>query len=199
MDQTPLGMISNMACAAETPGPRRVGLAIVVLFTLMLAGNASAVPHAPAVISGSAAITPLLMRFFCSSEPHECLPQPQSVIEWSGKLQNRLLRVNQDVNQAIVPLANPPDGWNVAPPEGDCNDYALTKRSRLIELGVPAGALHIAITDTPRGEAHAVLVVRTTAGDVVLDNLGNAIKSLPLSGYAIRTMSGPDPLQWITG
>lgn len=199
MITTSLDMISAMACDAAPLGPRRAGPALAVLAILLLAGNAAAVPHTPPMMSGSAALTPLLMRFFCNRDPHECLPQPRSVVEWSGRLQARLQRVNQEVNKTILPLANPPDGWDVGPQAGDCNDYALTKRSQLIELGVPAGALHIAITDTPHGQAHAVLVVRTTAGDVVLDNLGNALKSLPLSGYAIRSMSSPDPLQWIIG
>jgi predicted transglutaminase-like cysteine proteinase len=54
---------------------------------------------------------------------------------------------------------------------GDCEDYALEKRRRLIAAGVPAQALSMAVAVTARGETHAVLVVAFESGDWVLDNL----------------------------
>ncbi|WP_246263421.1 transglutaminase-like cysteine peptidase [Caulobacter soli] len=54
---------------------------------------------------------------------------------------------------------------------GDCEDYALEKRRRLIAAGVPAEALSMAVAVTARGETHAVLVVSFESGDWVLDNL----------------------------
>lgn len=54
---------------------------------------------------------------------------------------------------------------------GDCEDYALEKRRRLIEAGVPASALSMAVAVTARGESHAVLLVAFEQGDWVLDNL----------------------------
>lgn len=54
---------------------------------------------------------------------------------------------------------------------GDCEDYALEKRRRLIAKGVPAEALSMAVAVTARGETHAVLVVSFESGDWVLDNL----------------------------
>lgn len=54
---------------------------------------------------------------------------------------------------------------------GDCEDYALEKRRRLVAAGVPASALSMAVAVTARGEVHAVLVVRFQSGDWVLDNL----------------------------
>lgn len=54
---------------------------------------------------------------------------------------------------------------------GDCEDYALEKRRRLIAAGVPAEAMSMAVAVTARGETHAVLVVSFQSGDWVLDNL----------------------------
>ncbi len=54
---------------------------------------------------------------------------------------------------------------------GDCEDYALEKRRRLIAAGVPASAMSMAVAVTARGETHAVLVVSFQSGDWVLDNL----------------------------
>lgn len=54
---------------------------------------------------------------------------------------------------------------------GDCEDYALEKRRRLIAAGVPAQALSMAVVVTARGESHAVLIASVENGDIVLDNL----------------------------
>lgn len=54
---------------------------------------------------------------------------------------------------------------------GDCEDFALEKRRRLIAAGVPESALSMAVAVTARGETHAVLVVSFESGDWVLDNL----------------------------
>jgi predicted transglutaminase-like cysteine proteinase len=55
---------------------------------------------------------------------------------------------------------------------GDCEDYAISKYFLLRELGVPAEAMRIAIVlDTARKLTHAVLIVQTERGPVVLDNV----------------------------
>jgi len=54
---------------------------------------------------------------------------------------------------------------------GDCEDYALEKRRRLIAAGVPESALSLAVAVTARGESHAVLMITLKSGDMVLDNL----------------------------
>jgi len=54
---------------------------------------------------------------------------------------------------------------------GDCEDYALEKRRRLIEAGVPAESLSMAVAVAARGSRRAVLVVSFESGDWVLDNL----------------------------
>ena len=53
----------------------------------------------------------------------------------------------------------------------DCVGYVRAKREALTQAGVPAGALSPAVVRTRGGVIHAVLLVRTTEGDYVLDNL----------------------------
>lgn len=53
----------------------------------------------------------------------------------------------------------------------DCVGYVRAKRETLTRLGYPAGALSPAVVKTRGGVIHAVLLVRTTEGDYVLDNL----------------------------
>jgi len=53
----------------------------------------------------------------------------------------------------------------------DCVGYVLAKREALIRAGIPANALSPAVVRTRGGVVHAVLIVTTTEGDQVLDNL----------------------------
>jgi len=95
------------------------------------------------------------------------------------------------------------DYWNdpilVRGVRGDCEDFALEKRRLLVEHGVPAGALSIAIVRTRLGEEHAVLVVTTNAGDFVLDNLTYGVRPWRRAGYTWISRQGPgDDLGWVS-
>ena len=89
-------------------------------------------------------------------------------------------RVNRDVNAAINPMVKAygsdiQDGWAISPVMGDCNDYAVTKRHELLQNGLPAQTLRLSVVKTASGIGHLVLVVVTTKGDLVLDNLTETI------------------------
>lgn len=146
-----------------------------------------------------AAITPINMQYFCKQNPSECRKTRDAKIELTDEMVNMLRQVNVSVNRAIRPRLNVPGGWKLNPAAGDCNDYVLSKRSQLIQMGVPAGALRFAVTKTRRGQPHAVLVVRSSSGDIVLDNLSSRVVTLQQSGYLIRSMSSADPLRWHAG
>ncbi len=80
---------------------------------------------------------------------------------------------------------------------GDCEDFALTKRDHLIAMGWSPKALRIAVTKTPYGEGHAVLVVKTDQGDLVLDNRSNAIKGWKDTDLRwLMIQSGDNPRVW---
>jgi len=97
------------------------------------------------------------------------------------ELRRRLGKANDTVNGAIVhrtdaelyglgdfwatPLKAAKSGY------GDCEDYVLEKRRALLADGLPETALSIALVVTPWGESHAVLLVATDKGELVLDNL----------------------------
>lgn len=146
-----------------------------------------------------AAITPLSMQFFCAKNRSECRGGGSAQVTMTPNLMAVLKQVNIHVNRSIRPKADTADIWNLNPEEGDCEDYVLSKRSLLIRNGVSAGSLRIAYTHTRRGEPHAVLVVRTSQGDYVLDNLNNSVKTLRASGYNIRSMSNATPTSWSAG
>ena len=136
-----------------------------------------------------AAVTPLSMQFFCAKNRSECRGGSSAQVALTPKLMTMLKQVNVHVNRSIRPQADTADVWSLNPEAGDCEDYVLSKRSMLIRQGVSSGSLRIAYTKTRQGEPHAVLLVRTSQGDYVLDNLNNSVKTLRSSGYQIRTLS----------
>jgi predicted transglutaminase-like cysteine proteinase len=120
----------------------------------------------------------------------------------------RIRQINAYVNRAIRPASDLDvygvRDWWVAPlssglaPYGDCKDYVLEKRRELIAAGVPSRNLSIALVRTEWGESHAVLVVATQQGDLVLDNLSGAIKTWDRTPYAWEArQSATDPLVWL--
>lgn len=105
---------------------------------------------------------------------------PAPRITLTDKTWALLSKTNLSINSAIAradDLDNDgvPDRWDLplltGAKKGDCEDYALEKRRQLIQQGLPAEALSLAIVRTSWGETHAVLVVDTDRGAYVLDSL----------------------------
>jgi predicted transglutaminase-like cysteine proteinase len=82
---------------------------------------------------------------------------------------------------------------------GDCNDYAVTKRHVLLQRGLPAKALRLSAVRTSSGEGHLVLLVVTTKGELVLDNLTDAIRPWRSTDYRwLKIQSASDARFWLT-
>ena len=80
---------------------------------------------------------------------------------------------------------------------GDCEDFVLLKKLALIKNGVPASRLLIATVLDRQRAPHAVLVLRTATGDLVLDNLRTQIRPWNKTGYTFLRMQNPDaPQVW---
>lgn len=119
-----------------------------------------------------------------------------------------VIALNDRVNHAIKPATDQEiyhiaDYWTAPGIEpgarGDCEDFALEKRRLLIESGIPAEALSIAIVRTPAGEVHAVLVLSAKQGDYVLDNLHGEVKAWQLTGYSWISRQAPgNDLGWVS-
>jgi predicted transglutaminase-like cysteine proteinase len=150
-------------------------------------------------------LAPMAFTRFCLRYPSECRkPQPifrphritMSATRWA-----ELTDVNRTVNRTILPQANMngvlAEEWLIAPNAGDCNDYAVTKRHELLARHWPARLLILAEVVVPSGDHHLVLVVRTNAGDLVLDNLNANIRQLSATRYAwVRAQSPENPKFW---
>jgi predicted transglutaminase-like cysteine proteinase len=73
--------------------------------------------------------------------------------------------------------------WSYPTRAADCEDFVLEKRRRLMAMGIAAGNLLITVLRQPNGDGHAVLTVRTTRGDYLLDNLDGQIRLWSNTNY----------------
>ena len=144
-------------------------------------------------------MAPFAHVMFCVKAPAECAASngPQTV-ELTPERKRQLMSVNRHVNIEITPVNDSGDDvWSLAPREGDCEDYAITKRHDLIASGWPSAALRLALVYTAWGEGHLVLVVRTDKGDMVLDNMTGAVRNWRKSGLQWQMIqSSENPRIW---
>jgi len=153
---------------------RSAGLFIAGMFALAAAMPSQAA-RLPAEIRPDAVAVagPIGWQRLCERSPGLCVSEPApGPLEPDAGMRSLLASVQREVDAAIRPLEELPgvDEWLLAPAAGDCEDYALTKRARLIAAGVPSGNLYFAVVLTERDEFHTVLFVDTTDGTRVLDN-----------------------------
>lgn len=165
---------------------------------------APAVPDASRMIEGKRTMAPVPHVIHCRANRAECRGSGvRAPVRLTAALWRQLRAVNARVNGAIRPVADAAahgraDVWTVAARTGDCEDYAIAKRHELIRLGwSPSNVLLAVVLDT-EGGGHAVAVVRTDRGDLVLDNLTGRIVSWDKTGYTwIKRQSTSDPRVWV--
>jgi predicted transglutaminase-like cysteine proteinase len=128
---------------------------------------------------------------FCKQRPEECAVSSAepAVITLTPQAWGMLTMVNRQVNAAISPITDHEhwgvvDRWDLAEDGyGDCEDYQLVKRQRLVAAGFPRRALRMTAVLDEDGEAHAVMMVRTDRGDFILDNKRDAVLPWRRTGY----------------
>ena len=153
---------------------------------LMISGVALADPISP--MRGQDYASPFMRVFglaqppygfvgFCERSPKECAQGVQEEQRFfaSRERMAQLHAVNRSVNQEIEPVTDieqygVADHWTIPLTKGDCEDYVILKRKRLMALGWTASALLITVVRDERGDGHAVLTARTMQGDFILDN-----------------------------
>ncbi|MDX2203842.1 MAG: transglutaminase-like cysteine peptidase [Hyphomicrobiaceae bacterium] len=143
---------------------------------------------------------------FCERAPIECRTGAVEDQRFNASAErlNELDRVNRQVNREIAPATDleiygQTEYWTIPTTRGDCEDYALLKRKRLIARGWPASALLMTVVRDEKGEGHAVLTVRTQQGDFVLDNKVNEVKVWFKTGYHyVMRQSYLNPRIWMT-
>ena len=173
------------------------GLVLALGLTLVGATSAKAqqsagipVASLPIAASGEAR-APYAWNDFCRRTPSECRIELREAdrVEMTPKLWKTIVAINGRTNREIEPVTDEEhwgvvDRWDI--PEdgkGDCEDYALLKRKRLAEAGIPRRALLMTVVIDEENAGHAVLMVRTDRGDYILDNKRNAVLPWNQTGY----------------
>ncbi len=184
---------------------------LAILAGVITAGSADARSRSPQdsnlltpIVDASPTLAPFQHVRFCLRYPSDCKSNPaeNDRIDLSAETSELLNRVNHSVNLSIAPMlksygSNLDDGWTIAPGAGDCNDYAVTKRHELLESGLPSKALRLSVVKTASGIGHLVLVVATTKGDLVLDNLTEVIRPWQNTDYHwLKIQSATDSKYW---
>lgn len=179
-------------------------LALAALF-LPLAAFATTAYAAPSFMHlGGRTTQPVGHYEFCQRNPTECKPAAKAApVELTRKLWGQMVDINNAVNVMVAPRTDlemwgREEYWSYPDGVGDCEDYVLEKRRDLMKVGVPAGNLLITVVRQPNGLGHAVLTVRTSHGDFVLDNLEPRILSWEETDYTfLKQQSSRNAGAWV--
>jgi predicted transglutaminase-like cysteine proteinase len=158
---------------------------------------------------GQEATPPIGWVEFCQQAEHRADCSVQALRPADAELDEKrwrdLLAVNTRVNRDVEPVTDM-DHWGVAERwsyptdgKGDCEDYVLEKRKRLMAIGFPRQSLLITVVRDKKGDGHAVLIVRTDRGDFVLDNQEQKVKLWTETGYKfVKRQSQENPNRWVS-
>lgn len=131
-----------------------------------------------------------------------------AALDRSSDLWRSVEAVNRAVNRSIrsrsdQDLFGREDVWQTsserAVTEGDCEDFVIEKRRRLLAAGLDGAQMSIALVQTGQGQSHAVLLVATDEGEYVLDSLSPWVVAWNKSGYRwISRQARGTPLRWVS-
>lgn len=143
---------------------------------------------------------------FCRRVPAECAVNTgeAATITLTPRIWSTIVSVNRSVNAQIRAVTDE-EHWGVAdrwdlPSDGagDCEDFQLLKRKMLAEEGLPRRAMRMTVVIDEKGEGHAVLMVKTNRGDLVLDNKTGVVLSWFETGYVFVKRESQDGLGWVS-
>jgi len=158
------------------------------------------------MITGSVTSQPIGHYEFCKTNPAECAvrSRPASVPKVTDHGWSVISEINATVNHSITPMTDleiygRDEVWVYPTDVGDCEDFVLLKRRKLMSAGFSAADLLITVVRKPDGEGHAVLSVRTQSGDFILDNLNDEVKLWSETHYTyLKRQASYDTGRWVT-
>ncbi|MGC4025731.1 MAG: transglutaminase-like cysteine peptidase [Mesorhizobium sp.] len=181
-------------------------MAVAILTSAVAGMSTHAFASQISMTTGGRTTQPIGHYEFCKKLPAEC--SARGISDGPARMSQSLLQkigsINSAVNAAITPKTDmeiwgKDEVWSFPDGVGDCEDYVLEKRRLLIASGIsPSNAL-ITVVRQPNGEGHAVLTVRTTAGDYILDNLESGVQRWDETAYTyLKRQSEKNPGQWLS-
>ena len=176
--------------------------AVVTILALPAIGLGAPRPGPDHIVPLRAVAAPSGGKDLCTRLPWACAGgagpsvAPESAMGLARK-------INRAVNREVNELSDRrqygrADVWALPTNRGgDCEDFALAKKKRLIDAGVPARSLLMATVLDRRRNPHAVLVLRTRGKDFVLDNLTDRMLAWQETGYSfLRMQDSETPANW---
>lgn len=152
--------------------------------------------------TGAATVPPAGFIGFCARHLPECAggSAAPAVVTLTPERRRQLDAVQAAINGSIRPREDAAHIWDYPTDgTGDCNKFALAKRRALIALGWPREALLLTAALTEGGDGHLVLVARTDAGDLVLDNrLAPVVDWTRLPYRWLSRQSERNPTLWLS-
>lgn len=206
----------------ESSGPPTAGSS---LFASSAVTASDTIPYTSHMPAGGAAATPTGLIGLCQHHPEACAERrhadgPFAALEENARrdhvpfyldrrVWHELQQVNTHVNSEIHYKSDQDhygtvENWTLPETfdddhEGDCEDYALEKRHRLLKDGFPAEDLILAQVWSQQTGYHAVLVVVTDHGDFVLDNATPWVLPWDQAGYVWQSRQvGDTMMHWST-
>ena len=190
-------------------GMIRVGAAASMIFGGWLAWgqptSASSIEASYAAVGAETSV-PYGWVDFCRRYEGECSDERTTAVDinLTTKALQEINRVNRWVNAHVEPISDM-DHWGLVDRwdypldgKGDCEDYALLKRKMLIDLGFPRQALLMTVVKDETQGGHAILTLKTSKGEFVLDNLNDEMKPWTTTGYRfVKRQSQQDPNIWV--
>ncbi len=187
--------------------PLARALLFAVAAGLMTAASATAeTKGSPSMVTGGITSQPIGHYEFCQKYADECnirskVTPPPRVTDYGW---NVIREVNTTVNTTIVAMTDmeiygKDEVWEYPTTAGDCEDFVLLKRKKLVERGFSVADLLITVVRKPDGEGHAVLTIRTTDGDYILDNLTNDVKLWTDTNYTyLKRQASFNTGRWVS-
>lgn len=187
--------------------PLARALLFAVAAGLLTAASAVAeTKGSPSMVTGGITSQPIGHYEFCQKYANECnirskLTPPPRVTEYGWGV---VREINTSVNTSIVAMTDmeiygKEEVWEYPTTAGDCEDFVLLKRKKLIERGFSVADLLITVVRKPDGEGHAVLTLRTTDGDYILDNLTDDVKLWTDTNYTyLKRQASFNSGRWVS-
>ncbi|WP_343234691.1 transglutaminase-like cysteine peptidase [Microvirga splendida] len=150
---------------------------------------------------------PLAAReLYCRTDPAACAfdaTEPMKIL-LTPRLWSLVMAVNHHVNAMIRPRSDA-DLWKVEdfwsfPRDGygDCEDYQLLKRRLLMAAGLPFRTMRMAVVVDESGAGHAVLMLRTVSGDLILDNRSDRVMRWHETAYTFVKRESQTGSGWVS-
>lgn len=187
--------------------PRARALLLAVAAGILSVASAQAENKgSPAMVTGGITSQPIGHYEFCQKYVSECdirskLTPPPRVTEYGWKV---VRDVNKEVNSTIIAMTDlevygKDEVWEYPKTAGDCEDFVLLKRRKLMERGFAVSDLLITVVRKPDGEGHAVLTLRTNDGDFILDNLSDDVKLWTDTNYTyLKRQASFNTGRWVS-